>query len=75
MHIACKGETELPGKFDVIRIDLQPSEQYKSVSTQTQHLIKVCIVYSCSAYQMYVVVVYLAYCHIVRIDGACRPAT
>lgn len=30
MHI--QGETELPGKFDVIRIDLQPSEQYKSVS-------------------------------------------
>lgn len=31
--IQIKGETELPGKFDVIRIDLHPSEQYKSVST------------------------------------------
>ena len=34
-----QGETELPGKFDVIRIDLQPTEQYKSVSAQlTCHL-------------------------------------
>ena len=26
------GNTELPNKFDVVRVDLQPSEQYKSVS-------------------------------------------
>ena len=25
------GNTELPNKFDVVRVDLQPSEQYKSV--------------------------------------------
>ena len=26
------GETNLSGKFDIVRIDLHPSEQYKSVS-------------------------------------------
>ena len=26
------GETSLLGKFDIVRVDLQPSEEYKSVS-------------------------------------------
>ena len=25
-------ETDLPGKYDIVRVDLQPSEDYKSVS-------------------------------------------
>lgn len=30
--LSSAGNTELPNKFDVVRVDLQPSEQYKSVS-------------------------------------------
>ena len=26
------GETNLLGKFDIVRVDLQPTEEYKSVS-------------------------------------------
>ena len=29
--LSSAGNTELPNKFDVVRVDLQPSEQYKSV--------------------------------------------
>ena len=29
--LSSTGNTELPNKFDVVRVDLQPSEQYKSV--------------------------------------------
>ena len=25
-------DTDLPGKYDIVRVDLQPSEEYKSVS-------------------------------------------
>lgn len=28
----CAGENSLPGKYDIVKVDLQPSEQYKSVS-------------------------------------------
>jgi hypothetical protein len=30
------GETSLAGKYDIIRIDVQPTEQYKSVSNPKQ---------------------------------------
>lgn len=32
MCLLVEGDMELEGKLDVIRVDLQPSEQYKSVS-------------------------------------------
>jgi hypothetical protein len=30
-YICLAGETKLSGKFEIVRIDLHPSEQYKSV--------------------------------------------
>ena len=38
------GESSLSGKFDIIRVDLQASEQYKSVSFSIKFLsVKLCI--------------------------------
>lgn len=30
--MCCAGENSLPGKYDIVKVELQPSEQYKSVS-------------------------------------------
>ena len=39
LYVLLSGETNLSGKFDIVRIDLHPSEQYKSVRLIFYHLL------------------------------------
>ena len=46
--LSSTGNTELPNKFDVVRVDLQPSEQYKSVRPVVHTCMGIEYIYSLS---------------------------
>ena len=45
--MSCLGDNPLSAQYDVVRMDLQPSEQYKSVRlVQMQNMILLCVMMS-----------------------------